>query len=513
MYQSPASAKNVGLTLASAPSFHLGDLEIHPASREAMRDGAREMLEPKVMQVLVVLAEAKGDVVSRDDLIARCWNGRIVGENAINRVISRVRALGSGFGRDAFAVETIAKVGYRLVSAEPTRSDGQQAAAPDVTAEPATSLVGRRAVIAAGLVAVAGITIFVRRSPAVGPLPEAQTLYRKGVEAQRQGLAEQNVQAAAYFREAVGKDPGYAAAWGALALSYRHLLETGRPQDDLATTASWSRSAAARALKLDPDNADARVALILIKPYFRNWTALEQELRAALRQYPEHWLLWGNLGRIMGETGRWQAAIEPFHRASAIDPFLPITQARLGIALWSSGQLQDAEATFDAAAARWPAHPAIWFPRFDFLALGGRPAAAIAMASQTDLRPVGIPDEMFAAGAGLAEAVQIGEATPAPPPDTLVRSADALPTGRAVQYLATLGAIDDAYRRIDRYFFARKLGSPPSTGSSLERRYTDFLFMPATEPLRRDRRFPALVSALGLETYWRMASVQPDFRR
>lgn len=465
------------------------------------------------MQVLVVLADANGEVVSRDDLVARCWDGRIVGENAINRVISRVRALGSGFGRNAFVVETIAKVGYRLVIAELA----QGSEPPTVVSEPggasAGSPIGRRAAIAVGLAAVAGLAVFVRPSAAVGPLPEAEALYRKGVEAQRQGLAEQNVQAAAYFREAVAKDPDYAAAWGALALSYRHLLETGRPQDDLATTASWSRSAAARALKLDPDNADALVALILIKPYFRNWTEIERELRAALQRYPGHWLLWGNLGRIMGETGRWQAAIEPYRRASAIDPFLPITQARLAIALWSSGQLQDAEATFEAAAARWPAHPAIWFPRFDFLALGGRPAAAIAMVGQTDLRPVGIEVEMFAAGARLAEAVQNGGETPAPFPAALARFAEALPTGRAVQYLTRLGAIDDAYRRIDRYFFGGAPASPQPARSSLERRYTDFLFMPAAAPLLRDRRFPELVSALGLETYWQTTGVQPDFRR
>ena len=43
------------------------------------------MLDPRVMQVLVALTGAAGKVLSRDDLIALCWDGRIVGDNAINR--------------------------------------------------------------------------------------------------------------------------------------------------------------------------------------------------------------------------------------------------------------------------------------------------------------------------------------------------------------------------------------------------------------------------------------------
>ena len=43
------------------------------------------------MQVLVALAQARGRVITRDELIERCWGGRIVGENAIDRVISRIR--------------------------------------------------------------------------------------------------------------------------------------------------------------------------------------------------------------------------------------------------------------------------------------------------------------------------------------------------------------------------------------------------------------------------------------
>jgi DNA-binding winged helix-turn-helix (wHTH) protein len=67
------------------------------------------------MQVLVALAEAQGRVLTRDELIERCWGGIVVGDNAINRVISRIRQIASDFGMDSFQLETITKVGYRMV--------------------------------------------------------------------------------------------------------------------------------------------------------------------------------------------------------------------------------------------------------------------------------------------------------------------------------------------------------------------------------------------------------------
>ena len=66
------------------------------------------------MQVLVALAHAHGEVRSRDDLIFCCWDGTIVGDDAINRVIGKIRhiALQEGAG---FKVETLPRIGYRLI--------------------------------------------------------------------------------------------------------------------------------------------------------------------------------------------------------------------------------------------------------------------------------------------------------------------------------------------------------------------------------------------------------------
>jgi len=71
------------------------------------------------MQVLVALIQAGGQIVSRDELLASCWSGVVVGEDAIDRVMGRVRRLADGIGDGAFKLETITRVGYRLVTTGP----------------------------------------------------------------------------------------------------------------------------------------------------------------------------------------------------------------------------------------------------------------------------------------------------------------------------------------------------------------------------------------------------------
>ena len=107
------------VVLAHELPFQLGSIHVTPATRQVEGGGRSVTVEPRVMQVLVALARAGGGIVTRDELIDRCWDGRIVSDDAINRVLSRLRQLASEFGGGSFSVETIARVGYRLVDEVP----------------------------------------------------------------------------------------------------------------------------------------------------------------------------------------------------------------------------------------------------------------------------------------------------------------------------------------------------------------------------------------------------------
>jgi DNA-binding winged helix-turn-helix (wHTH) protein/TolB-like protein len=114
-----AGESPISIDLAREPDFRIGRLEVRPSTREVIAGETREVLEPRIMQVLVALSRRHGEVVSRDELIASCWGGRVVGEDAIQRAVAGVRRLGEA--NAAFAVETVARVGYRLVETEATR--------------------------------------------------------------------------------------------------------------------------------------------------------------------------------------------------------------------------------------------------------------------------------------------------------------------------------------------------------------------------------------------------------
>lgn len=92
--------------------FSLGQFSVSPATLELSRDDSVETIEKRMMQVLIALHQRMGEAVSRDALSLLCWEGRIVGDDSLNRVISRLRRALSA--DPAVTIDTIPKVGYRL---------------------------------------------------------------------------------------------------------------------------------------------------------------------------------------------------------------------------------------------------------------------------------------------------------------------------------------------------------------------------------------------------------------
>jgi DNA-binding winged helix-turn-helix (wHTH) protein len=140
------------IRLAREPDFRLGALTIRPSLCEVLARGGRQRLQPRVMQVLVALARMEDRAVTRDALIDSCWGGRIVGEDAINRCIGRLRRLARTDG--GFSIETVARVGYRLNAAE----GAAPLPAPSSSAN-AWSLSGAFALVAAALAFGAGAVL------------------------------------------------------------------------------------------------------------------------------------------------------------------------------------------------------------------------------------------------------------------------------------------------------------------------------------------------------------------
>lgn len=104
--------------LAAETDFRIGPLTVCPSSRCVRSEHEQQkVLEPRVMQALVFLSKKPQEVVSRDELCAGVWGGAVVGDDAINTCIAKVRRVGETY--KAYAIETVPRVGYRFVPASP----------------------------------------------------------------------------------------------------------------------------------------------------------------------------------------------------------------------------------------------------------------------------------------------------------------------------------------------------------------------------------------------------------
>src|SRR6476620_6684044 len=197
--------------LATRADFGAGPLNISPARRLVEGPAGRTTGEPIVMKVFLLLLDARGTVVTRDELFGNAWGGVFVGDDSLNRAIGRVRKIAAETAPGLFEIETIPRTGYRLRGEILSRlGDVRSGAESDGAAR---SAVSRRVVIgsaaAAASLAVAG-GLWLRSRPQ--PDPRVARLMDRGKEALR--LDERGSER--YFEHATRIDPHNAGAWGLL---------------------------------------------------------------------------------------------------------------------------------------------------------------------------------------------------------------------------------------------------------------------------------------------------------
>ncbi len=111
-------------------AIRVGDWQVEPLRGALLAaDGEMRHLKPKVMEVLLCLADRAGQTVTRDELIDCVWGERGASDEVLTRAVSDLRqGLDDTTGRPRY-VETIPKRGYRLVApvadgAEPIATGG-----------------------------------------------------------------------------------------------------------------------------------------------------------------------------------------------------------------------------------------------------------------------------------------------------------------------------------------------------------------------------------------------------
>src|SRR5436190_10804591 len=83
--------------------------------RELRRGAALIAAEPQTFDLLLYLIQNRERVVSKDDLMAAVWSGRIVSESTLSSQITAVRHAIGDDGMRQVLVRTLARKGFRFV--------------------------------------------------------------------------------------------------------------------------------------------------------------------------------------------------------------------------------------------------------------------------------------------------------------------------------------------------------------------------------------------------------------
>lgn len=131
-----------------------------------------------------------------------------------------------------------------------------------------------------------------------------------------------------YFERAIELDPQYALAYVGLTQAYYHLgdynllsLEDSLPK---------LRKMALHAIQLDPDLAEARIALAHVKRYAWDWPGMEEQYRAAIKLSPNLAIAHKFYSVLLRFTGRFEESFAEIQKAQELDPVSPNIMATAG---------------------------------------------------------------------------------------------------------------------------------------------------------------------------------------
>jgi DNA-binding winged helix-turn-helix (wHTH) protein/Flp pilus assembly protein TadD len=386
--------------------LRFGVYEINVPARELRKHGVRLKLRGQPFEILAILLEKRGEIVTREEMQKKLWpaDTYVDFEHSLNSAIKKLRqALGDSPDNSRY-VETIPRLGYRFIApveqvsatAPPPVDVSVVTDRPGVPAATVAAASKRRWRVFLGIsidrFAVMVLTVLIAASgayfawsrfgsrpqaqknktadevhgalkghesnrsnqPALSPKSvEAHDLYLKGMYFWNKRTVPGFQQAIECFQQATTMDPNYAPAYAGLANSYT--LLTAYTSASATLYMPQARAAALRALELDEGLAEAHTALALIvQNQDWDWQTSEKEFRRAIELDPNyatahHWyaehLMW---------RGRFDEALSESERARQLDPLSLIIAADYGAILYFSRQYDRAMEQFRTVLRKDP---------------------------------------------------------------------------------------------------------------------------------------------------------------
>ncbi len=496
-------------------ALSVGDICLLPPERRVSGPSASVMVEPRVMQVLLALADADGRVVTRDRLLEMCWGPILVGEDSLNRAVAGARRALREAGSVCVSIQTIPKIGYQLPFKASERPSEPPAPAPQPAERRREGALDRRTILAGVLASTSGIGVFAymrsakQRQERDSLVQAAQTELRAmafGHDSHARGMLER----------AISLDEDNSEAWGLLAVTWQRSASNAHGANILAAQNNC-KDAADTALALDRLQGNAHAALALLDPIHGNWLEAEQRIDNVLQIAPESAFALAGKARILQAVGRSSAALATAEQLAGLHPDCVAGRALRIHLTWATGAQDRALALARLGWTQKSSVPGIAFVLPWLLLFSGDTEGADGLFAEIQQKNKQ-PSRILTSFRSTVRAVQTGERSDA---ETAERQLISLgkfsgpPLTGSFLGLAALNRLDSAFELASATYRSARAVRPGDV-ETLAYRYRQSntaFFLPPLSAFRADPRFPVLCERMGLADYWRLSGARADHLR
>jgi|GEM_PF-4221515 len=334
--------------------YHFDDYVLDTESLTLSREGEPQKLEPQVFALLELLVRHHHRTISKAEINAHVWKGRVVSDAALNSRIRSARLAVGDNGTDQKIIKTIPNIGLRFVAPV-------QQIVGRVQTNPPSRWYKRPAILLglAALIVVSGI-FFIARSPdpstseaiiaeqALDPIQDkdkaaAHAAYQRAIGLKSKNTPQSLALAETELREAVSLNPGFGAAHAAIAEIYR--LKYYAQHIPIAEAISQMDTHIETALSVSPNSSKVLEVAATVALFNRKYEEALVFADRSIEKSPYNAEAHNRRAYALGYLGRLEESMAAHEEAVSIEPVSPIYLNDLAWAQHGMGDLKSARET------------------------------------------------------------------------------------------------------------------------------------------------------------------------